>query len=154
MFNAHAYIRDFPSLRPLSASEHTSQAETGARMFDHDNAVKMNKHFAPTVDLEHAVFGYIKSADMIEVKARARVLFSYAAMGASDYLDADEALLIEGGKFTVERMVERGRDGFERKIGQTEIGIEYTDRPEPKKGFLAGLFSRKKKEEKVEAGPR
>ena len=51
-------------------------------------------------------------------------------------------------------MVERGRDGFERKIGQTEIGIEYTDRPEPKKGFLAGLFSRKKKEEKVEAGPR
>ena len=57
-------------------------------------------------------------------------------------------------QFAVERMVERGRDGFERKIGQTEIGIEYTDRPEPKRGFLAGLFSRKKKEEKVEAGPR
>ena len=123
-------------------------------MFDHDNAVKMNKYFAPTVDNEHAVHGYIKSADMVEVKARARILWTYAAMGASDYLDAEEATLIEGGKWVTERMTERGRDGFERKIGQTEIGIEYTDRPEPKKGFLAGLFSRKKKEEKVEAGPR
>ncbi|MDG6949667.1 MAG: hypothetical protein JRM77_07465 [Nitrososphaerota archaeon] len=138
----------------MSASEHTSHAETGARMFDHDNAVKMNKHFGPTVDNEHGVYGYIRSADMVNVQARARILWSWAAMGASDYLDTEEALLIEGGKWTTERMVERARDGFERKIGQTEIGIEYTDRPEPKKGFLAGLFSRKKKEEKVEAGPR
>ena len=154
MFNAHAYIRDFPSLRPLSASEHTSQAETGARMFDHDNAVRMNRYFAPTVNLEHAVYGYIKSTDMIDVKARARVLWTYAAMGASDYLDPEEALLIEGGKFASERGIERGRDGFERKIGQTEIGIEVTDRPEPKKGWYASLFSRRKKEEKVEAAPR
>lgn len=115
----------------------------------------MNRHFAPTVNLEHAVYGYIPSADMEEVKANSRILWSLEAMACSDFLDADEALLIQGGKFTTERMLERGRNGFERKIGQTEIGVEYTQGVENKKGgFLKGLFSRGKKQEDVGAAPR
>ena len=132
-----------------------SQAEVGERSFDHTNAERMNRHFAPTVNNEHAVHGYIKSADMEEAKAYARIQLSLDAMASSDFLDPEEALLIQGGKWTADRMCERGRDGFERKIGQTEIGVNYeTTMTNSKGGWFRGLLGRNKKEENVTGAPR
>ena len=117
-------------------------------MFDHANAKRMNKHFRPTVNLEHAVYGYIPSSEMLSVKAQAHIQILLAQGAAGDFIDDDTALDLAGTAFTADRMIERGRDGFERRIGQTAFE-EYreTKVSQNKGGWLRNPFRKKEQEQ-------
>jgi hypothetical protein len=128
--------------------------ETDELMFDHENGRRMNRFASFTVNNEHRIFGYTRSSDIGEVKAMAKINILLAGLACGELTEQD-ALDIQGAMWTTDGMIDRSRDGFERKLGQTEYGVQWIKGPAQPKGFLnkvGGIF-KGKKDEDVQEGP-
>lgn len=112
--------------------------EAGASSFDHQNVKQMDTKYIVTMNNEHIVDGYTPSSEVALVKLQAEEMKLMELIDAGE-VDVDTARSIMGGSFTLNRAIDRSRDGFERRMKQSAYSYELYVPPPKKGGFLSKL---------------
>lgn len=112
--------------------------EVGTSSFDHQNVKPMDRQFIVTMNNEHVTDGYTPSSEVALVKLQAEEMKLMELIDAGE-VDVDTARAIMGGGFTLQRAIDRSRDGFERRMKQSAYSYELYVPPPKAKGFLSKL---------------
>lgn len=112
--------------------------ETGTSSFDHQNVKPMDRQFMVTMNNEHIVDGYTPSSEVALVKLQAEEMKLMELINAGE-VDVETARAVLAGTFTLQRAVDRSRDGFERRMKQSAYSYELYVPPPKAKGFLSKL---------------
>ena len=127
--------------------------ELGSSSFDHQNGKEMDSKFMVTVNNEHIVDGYTPSSEVPLVKLQVEEMKLMELIDAGE-VDVQTARTVMGGTFTIQRAVDRSRDGFERRMKQSQYSIEGYVNPPKKGGFLSTLNPFKREPETYPAETR
>lgn len=136
-------------------TDNPAQTEDGAGLvtsssdWDHPNIEKLNRWWLPTHNNEHTIQGITPSKDMLAEKLEIDILHDLAFINAGR-VKAEVAAEIEASRYVAKMALDRRREGFERRLGQTTIEEQkMIYGPAPKKGWLRNPFRKEKPQEQM-----
>ena len=97
---------------------------SGNQDFDHPNLKRLERHFLPTLNLEHLKNGKTNTKDIPRVKAKIGVLAEMALIGVGDPTAKTE-LEVQSMEFVADALVDMNENGFNAKVGISTQTFNY-----------------------------
>ena len=98
---------------------------SGAGDFDHKNLPKLERHFLPSLNLEHLKNGKTNTKDIPKVKARIATMIEMDLIAAGEPT-AEYELEAQSTEFVADRLVDLSENGFNAKVGISSQTYNYT----------------------------
>jgi hypothetical protein len=97
---------------------------SGDKDFDSPTLKRLERHFPPSLNLEHIKYGKINTKDIPKVKAKIGVLAGMALIAAGEPT-AQIELEVESMEFVANRLVDLAENGFNAKVGISTQTFNY-----------------------------